>query len=514
MSSRRLFRTLPAVMAGFLVVGLLGFAPVLAVAAPAPAAVANSDAAARALAWLRGQQQPDGSFSAFGGPGDPGTSADIALAFAAAGIDPETVRSAGGIDLESYLVYSAARVSGDAGLSGKVALALYASGVYARDAAGAELVAGIAAGYNPDSGLYGQSFYGSALAVLALDTFGEPIELGAVEALYTRHTPEGSWGFTGDTTPGTGDSNTTAIVIQTLVAIDGERNLVQEGLAYLRTLQDDTGALAYDNNFPPLTGDANSTALAVQAFVAAGEDPATLPKGDLLEALAAFENPSGAFKYQPAFPDDSLLATGQAVPALLLSALPIAPVANDDQLADAAQPAAPVPGCDFHEPTQHNVCGAFATYWQSHGGLEVFGYALTEEVDFQGQRVQYFERARFEWHPENAGTGWEVLLTRFGADDVARLFPQGVEPAVAQPGCTYFEATQHNLCGAFATIWEQKGGLANFGYPLTEPFEEDGMTVQYFERVRFELQPGGWPDRLDVFFGRIGAEALDRELAR
>jgi hypothetical protein len=29
--------------------------------------------------------------------------------------------------------------------------------------------------------------------------------------------------------------------------------------------------------------------------------------------------------------------------------------------------------------------------------------------------VQWFERARFEWHPENRGTPYEVLQSRLGA---------------------------------------------------------------------------------------------------
>src|SRR5207244_9299315 len=47
-------------------------------------------------------------------------------------------------------------------------------------------------------------------------------------------------------------------------------------------------------------------------------------------------------------------------------------------------------------------------------------YPLSEEVSENGLTVQYFERARFEWHPENAGTPYEVLLGRLGADAAAR----------------------------------------------------------------------------------------------
>ena len=33
----------------------------------------------------------------------------------------------------------------------------------------------------------------------------------------------------------------------------------------------------------------------------------------------------------------------------------------------------------------------------------------------------------------------------------------------------------------------QRGGVEIFGYPRTEAFNEDGLTVQYFQRARFEL---------------------------
>ena len=39
------------------------------------------------------------------------------------------------------------------------------------------------------------------------------------------------------------------------------------------------------------------------------------------------------------------------------------------------------------------------------------------------------------------------------------------------------------------------------------------MTVQYFERGRFEWHPGQWPERLDVLLGRLAAEQVEREIA-
>lgn len=67
----------------------------------------------------------------------------------------------------------------------------------------------------------------------------------------------------------------------------------------------------------------------------------------------------------------------------------------------------------------------------------------------------------------------------------------GVPPPANQgPNLMYFPQTGHTLSGAFLTYWKNNGGLANFGYPLTEVFSVHGHAVQYFERARFEYWPG------------------------
>jgi hypothetical protein len=83
------------------------------------------------------------------------------------------------------------------------------------------------------------------------------------------------------------------------------------------------------------------------------------------------------------------------------------------------------------------------------------------------------------------------------------------EPAQATPNCTYYRQTQHNLFRGFQAYSNQYGGLTVFGYPLTEEFTEDGLTVQYFERARFEWHPDAWPERFDVELGRLGAQVLN-----
>ena len=169
-------------------------------------------------------------------------------------------------------------------------------------------------------------------------------------------------------------------------------------------------------------------------------------------------------------------------------------------------------GAQHFPETDHTVGGTFLTFWQQHGGLATFGYPITEEfdeqslVDGQTRRVQYFERQRFELHPENAAP-YNVLLGLLGLEVLEGMTPH----PRAQPRdggvCDYHAPTGHNACGRFREVW-QAGGLMIYGYPLTEEFEENGLTVQYFERARFEHHPGNQPP-YDVLLGLLGYEALE-----
>jgi hypothetical protein len=77
-------------------------------------------------------------------------------------------------------------------------------------------------------------------------------------------------------------------------------------------------------------------------------------------------------------------------------------------------------GSQLFPETGKRVGGIFLEYWQSHGGLAQQGFPISDEfievsdLDGREYRVQYFERAVFELHPENAGTPYEVLLSQLG----------------------------------------------------------------------------------------------------
>jgi hypothetical protein len=69
----------------------------------------------------------------------------------------------------------------------------------------------------------------------------------------------------------------------------------------------------------------------------------------------------------------------------------------------------------------------------------------------------------------------------------------------------YFEETGHNVSGEFLRFYDQHGGRAIFGYPLTREFVENGLVVQYFQRVRMEKHPEN-PEPYKVQLGLLGEE--------
>ncbi len=79
----------------------------------------------------------------------------------------------------------------------------------------------------------------------------------------------------------------------------------------------------------------------------------------------------------------------------------------------------PGTGSQTFPETGKTVGGVFLDYWNAHGGLAQQGYPISEVVeevsplDSNTYTVQYFERAVFEYHPENPAP-YDVLLSQLG----------------------------------------------------------------------------------------------------
>jgi hypothetical protein len=162
----------------------------------------------------------------------------------------------------------------------------------------------------------------------------------------------------------------------------------------------------------------------------------------------------------------------------------------------------------YFPQTGHHLSMGFLDYWRHNGGLYIYGYPLTEEISEDGRAVQYFERAVFEWHPENPA-GWKVLQRRLGADFTKGRTEDAFKRVEGQSTANvlYFPQTGHHLGWGFKNYWEKNGGVKVFGYPISEEFSENGRTVQYFERAKFEWHPEHRGTPYEILLGHLGRQA-------
>ncbi len=191
--------------------------------------------------------------------------------------------------------------------------------------------------------------------------------------------------------------------------------------------------------------------------------------------------------------------------------------------------------------TGFSVSGRFYDFWLYNGALPRYGYPVTAARDERNYDTgktyltQWFERNRFEAHPENRAP-YDVLLGRLGAE---RLLQTGRDwkaegrEAGPLPSCLWFEETGHNVCNqvteandaihGFSDMWQWFGleldsasyvnpseSLALWGLPLTRARMErnssgDTVVTQWFERARMEWHPTG-ANQGRVLLGLLGRE--------
>ncbi len=167
----------------------------------------------------------------------------------------------------------------------------------------------------------------------------------------------------------------------------------------------------------------------------------------------------------------------------------------------------------------------FRSFWETSGGLPIFGFPITATLlevnlaDHKSYQVQYFERARFELHPELINTPYYIQLGRLGVSQAERAKTKIPQPFYNVPAplpnpadpVYYFPESGHTLRHGFLGYWIDNGGLAIFGLPLCEEFmEADGQghaySVQYFERARFEYHPE-LTSPYQVLLGLLGVDS-------
>ncbi|RRR75029.1 MAG: hypothetical protein EI684_05685 [Candidatus Viridilinea halotolerans] len=206
------------------------------------------------------------------------------------------------------------------------------------------------------------------------------------------------------------------------------------------------------------------------------------------------------------------------------------PSAAQNQVADTFPPYQ----ARYFNETGHSAVNWFLESWKNTpNALFVLGFPISEpfiEESFtnpgQFYRVQYFERAVLEEHPVNFGRDSNRFYIQgrlMGRELAKGRESEAPFQAVGNPNDgTWFGETGHTLRNnpaPFRDFWQNNGGLAVFGFPLSEQFQEvnqaDGQTywVQYFERQRLEWHPNQANPNYRILLGLLGNEYSSRNHA-
>lgn len=277
-----------------------------------------------AVDWLVGQQQEDGSWLGFSGEPDAGTTVDAIIALGAAreaGIDVD-------ISIDLALTWlgdedvAATYAESGTGQSAKLVLALVAADAESLEVGGVSPLNLLAGGQDAETGLYGMGLYDHAYVLMALAATDSDIPANAIESLATAQATNGGFAWDGSTDETMADSNTTAMIVQALVAAGqpADDPVVAGAVGYLRTVVTAQGA-SYSIG---AEADANSTALVAQALQVVGDNVT-----HLLTALTTFQNANGAFHWMHTDVADNSFSTIQVIPAAAGVSLPVVPGALD-----------------------------------------------------------------------------------------------------------------------------------------------------------------------------------------
>ena len=141
-------------------------------------------------------------------------------------------------------------------------------------------------------------------------------------------------------------------------------------------------------------------------------------------------------------------------------------------------------GEKFFPETGHWVTGNFLTKYKSVPNPDqLFGNPITEAfTDGQtGILVQYFEKVRFEYHPYDIPE-LKVRTSNLGAYIYKKgeTLPVSYNPSV----CRFFPEVDdgYYVCYDFLDFYLKHGGVAQFGYPISNFEIQNGWIVQYFHR--------------------------------
>ena len=131
------------------------------------------------------------------------------------------------------------------------------------------------------------------------------------------------------------------------------------------------------------------------------------------------------------------------------------------------------------------VEAAFDRFVALHGGLESVGPALGPAVSIESRAGMFYREHRnfrLEYWPELSVTPYEVQPTLLGVDATKRFWYPTIRPFQSEDSVVYFPETGHSVRFGFLDFFRKTGGIELLGYPISEELQQDGITLQYFQR--------------------------------
>jgi prenyltransferase beta subunit len=324
---------------------ILAVYPALATALPNATDQARLDGTVR---YLQEIQNPDGGFGGEpGGESDSDFSAWVALALAAAGINPQDQAKPGGADAYTYLAEHAGELKLTTDFE-RALLVADASGASPEDFGGVHLVQQILArqltgidegAFVHEAGERSPSVNDTIFAILALSPIHEAGAQAALARaaawLEEQQNAEGGWPSMTvcrtHTTPRSGcenDVDMTGAAIEALNAADRPNTVAQQkAFGFLHEAQHPDGG--FSEHLGEGESNVASTAWAVQGMWAAGQSPETWLQGSGAEPLSymqSMQQTDGSIRWKASNDSNPVWMTAYVAPAFAGRALPIAVV--------------------------------------------------------------------------------------------------------------------------------------------------------------------------------------------
>lgn len=167
---------------------------------------------------------------------------------------------------------------------------------------------------------------------------------------------------------------------------------------------------------------------------------------------------------------------------------------------------------------QHFVANPFLHYWRATGHTDIFGGPVSEAyLNNKGQYVQFFQKLAIMYDPNETNAALQIRPYEIGRifyeaqpASVKNAAPYAPVAAIANTSTQqFFSQTGHTLNGDFLKLFNAQGGIAFWGYPLSEAYTlvmVDGSvyTAQLFERGRM-LSSSTTGTIIDPEFGKLMA---------